>query len=90
MKVDERVSGYLDLLQKEAAKTSVSAGSEAPVSADAVPTPVAVDISSAASQLADDEARRERLNAIRQQLSEGSYNISGKDVANKMLNVLKG
>lgn len=86
MKIEERVSNYLELLQKDAiaaVKGSPATGAEESV-------PVAVDISSAAAQLADDEARRERLNAIRQQLSEGSYNISGKDVADKMLNVLKG
>jgi anti-sigma28 factor (negative regulator of flagellin synthesis) len=50
---------------------------------------VAVNISSTAVQLSDDEARRERLNSIRQQLAAGSYNISGKDVADKMLKILK-
>jgi anti-sigma28 factor (negative regulator of flagellin synthesis) len=42
-----------------------------------------LDLSSTSVQLADDEAQRERLNIIRQQLAEGSYNISGKDVADK-------
>ena len=49
-----------------------------------------VQISPAATQKSEDEARLERLNAIRQQLAEGTYNISGKDVANKILKVLKG
>lgn len=48
-----------------------------------------VDISSTAQQMSEDAARLERLNAIRQQLAEGTYNISGKDVANKILKVLK-
>lgn len=38
----------------------------------------------------EDEASRERLNVIRQQLAAGTYNISGKDVADKILNILKG
>lgn len=38
----------------------------------------------------DDESRRQKVEAIRQQLASGTYNISGKDVANKILNTLKG
>jgi len=90
MKIDDRVSNYMALLNSDTAQPATHLGgipgshraSEAP--------PVAVDLSSTAVQLAEDEARRERLNIIRQQLAEGSYNISGKDVADKMLNVLKG
>ena len=36
-----------------------------------------------------DEISRERVAAIRDQLASGTYNISGKDVANKILGVLK-
>jgi len=50
---------------------------------------VKVEISTAALQMSEDEARIERLNAIRRQLAEGTYNISGKDVADKILKVLK-
>jgi anti-sigma28 factor (negative regulator of flagellin synthesis) len=90
MKIDDRVSNYLALLNSEAALPAAH-----PVgtfgSREAAEAPhVAVDLSPTAVQLAEDEARRERLNVIRQQLAEGSYNISGKDVADKMLNVLKG
>ena len=38
----------------------------------------------------DDEIRRQKVDAIRQQLASGTYNISGKDVADKILNALKG
>lgn len=89
MKIDERVSNYLGLLQNDASETVAPANNDSAPSAGAA-APVAVTISSTAAQLAEDEARRERLNAIRQRLSEGSYNISGKDVADKMLNLLKG
>ena len=91
MKIDDRVSNYMELLKNEAAKPGVSAPTATGVQAttETLP-PVAVDISSAAQQLAEDEARRERLSIIRQQLAEGSYNISGKDVADKILNILKG
>jgi len=37
----------------------------------------------------EDEVRREKVAAIRDQLASGSYNISGKDVASKMLDALK-
>jgi len=88
MRIDDRVSNYMALLNNEAAKPAVKPGD---ISGSlAAPAAVEVDLSSAAVQRAEDEARRERLNIIRQQLAEGSYNISGKDVADKMLNVLKG
>ena len=88
MKIDDRVLNYMALLNSETVK---SPSSHTPGSrAVAGPAPVSVDISPTAAQLSDDAVRRERLNTIRQQLAEGSYNISGKDVANKMLNVLKG
>lgn len=38
----------------------------------------------------EDEARRAKIEAIRQQLASGSYQISGKDVAGKILEVIKG
>ncbi|BCS52367.1 flagellar biosynthesis anti-sigma factor FlgM [Geobacter sp. SVR] len=37
----------------------------------------------------DEEIRRARVAAIREQLASGSYNISGKDVASKILNAIK-
>jgi flagellar biosynthesis anti-sigma factor FlgM len=89
MKIDERVSNYLGLLQSDASEAAVPTVTDSAASGDGV-APVAVNISSTAAQFAEDEARRERLNTIRQRLSEGSYNISGKDVADKMLNLLKG
>jgi anti-sigma28 factor (negative regulator of flagellin synthesis) len=88
MKIDERVSNYMALMNNETSKLP-----SRPKDINGVPiaqTPsVAVNISSTAVQLSDDEARRERLNSIRQQLAAGSYNISGKDVADKMLKILK-
>lgn len=90
MKIDDRVSNYMALLNGAAATPAPQTG-EISGSQTTAETPlVEVALSSAAVQLADDEARRERLNIIRQQLAEGSYNISGKDVADKILNILKG
>ena len=53
-----------------------------------------VDISTSAEQLlkaapSEEQIRRDKVDAIRNQLASGSYNISGKDVAAKILNALK-
>ena len=90
MKIEDRVTDYMALLNSKAAKPAVKPADASVSRTSTEAAPVAVDLSVAAVQHADDEARRERLNLIRQQLAEGSYNISGKDVANKILNVLKG
>lgn len=43
------------------------------------------------SEVADeDQARRDKIAAIRAQLAAGSYSISGRDVAEKMLETIKG
>jgi negative regulator of flagellin synthesis FlgM len=89
MKIDDRLSNYMSILNNESAKPSArtkeNAGQPSLHGSDAV----SVELSSAASQMAEDEARLEKLNTIRQQLAEGSYNISGKDVAEKMLKILQ-
>lgn len=90
MKIDDRISNYMALLNDEAAKPPAPSAAATGSQGIAEKHPVAVDLSPTAVQLAEDEARRARLDVIRQQLAEGSYNISGKDVADKMLNVLKG
>ena len=90
MKIDERLATYMSLLQNDTAKTAVTAGEASATATHKNPSADAVDLSTTAVTLADDEAHRARLNLIRQQLAEGSYNISGKDVADKMLNALKG
>lgn len=90
MKIDDRVANYMALLNGETVKPAAQSGETAGAQATTHPPSIEVDLSPTAVQLSDDEARRERLNAIRQQLAEGSYNISGKDVADKILNILKG
>jgi len=37
----------------------------------------------------EDEIRRDKVDAIKEQLASGTYSISGKDVAAKILNSLK-
>lgn len=83
MKIDDRVSNYMALLNGEAVKPAAQPVAVSGSHTSAETAPVAVALSSTAVQLSDDEARRERLNVIRQQLAEGTYNISGKDVAEK-------
>ena len=90
MKIDDRISNYMALLQSHSIKPGTQPDQLPGSHVINSEPPSEVDLSRTAVQLAEDEARRERLNAIRQQLAEGSYNISGKDVANKILNVLKG
>lgn len=89
MEISDRVSNYMALLNgetvKPAAQSAVAAGSN--IASD--PSFDHVTLSSTADPLAEDEIRRERLDLIRQQLAEGSYNISGKDVADKIIKVLK-
>ena len=38
----------------------------------------------------NDAVRLDKVEAIRNQLASGTYNLSGKDVANKILKALKG
>lgn len=91
MKIDDRVSNYMALLKNGTDRPALQPSvAQADLRAVAKLPPVEVILSSSAVKLADDEVRRERLNVIRQQLAEGSYNISGKDVADKILNILKG
>ena len=90
MKIDDRISNYMALLNGESLNAAAQSGEVSGKPADAKTSHVEVILSPASIQLADDEARRERLEVIRRQLAEGSYNISGKDVADKILNVLKG
>lgn len=90
MKIDERISNYMSLLNVEPTRVATPSATSFSERLAAANTPDDVNISSSALQRADDEARRERLDIIRRQLAEGSYNISGKDVAEKIITVLKG
>ena len=42
------------------------------------------------ASLENDTVRQDKVETIRKQLAAGTYNISGKDVADKILNILKG
>lgn len=90
MRIDDRLTNYMALLNSDLARPANTSVTAAGMRTIIESVRDAVDISSSALQRADEEARRERLNTIRQQLADGSYNISGKDVAEKILNIIKG
>lgn len=89
MKIEDRLSNYMALLNSGAVNPSVSPKENSGQTASLESNAVNVELSPVASRMADDEARLDKLNSIRQQLAEGSYNISGKDVAEKMLKILQ-
>lgn len=74
-------------------KRGGAAGSDAAGKTAAAGDAFVVELSSKIGRIADprDDAEREaRVAEIRAQLASGNYNISGKDVASKMLGLLKG
>ena len=89
MKIEDRLSNYMSLLNNSDPQPSARTKGNSTSATATGSSAVNVDLSSTASQMAEDQARLDKLNTIRQQLAEGSYNISGKDVAEKMLKILK-
>ncbi|MDU0457537.1 MAG: flagellar biosynthesis anti-sigma factor FlgM [Geobacteraceae bacterium] len=89
MKIEERASSYMSLQMNDTVNHTGRINETPEKKADIRKPAVDVEISTTALQMSEDEARIERLNAIRRQLAEGTYNISGKDVADKILKVLK-
>ncbi len=89
MKIEDRLSNYMALLNSDAGKPASSSKENSGQAVSPENTAVNVELSATAAQMSDDQARLDKLNAIRQQLAEGSYNISGKDVAEKMLKILQ-
>lgn len=76
------------LRNKKIATGTNGTGKKAPAAGAAF----VVELSSKLNQMTDpkaDEARQARVAAIRAQLAAGDYNISGKDVADKILDLLK-
>ncbi len=89
MKIEERLSNHMSLIKNDTVNHTGQIKENQIQKATTQDQAVTVEISSTALQMSDDEARIERLNSIRRQLAEGTYNISGKDVADKILKVLK-
>lgn len=90
VKTDDQVSNNMALLSADADKPTVRLKENSDKKNVAQEDTFNIRISPISTQQSDDEARLERLLAIRHQLAEGTYNISGKDVADKILKVLKG
>jgi flagellar biosynthesis anti-sigma factor FlgM len=93
MKIENGTVGSAVQLDTQTKKKATQAAAEAAQPAKPPGEAFSVDISAKAEQLNrpqdQDEISRERVAAIRDQLAAGTYNISGKDVANKILGVLK-
>ena len=89
MKIDDRLLNYMSILNNENVKLATRAKENAVETVLHESEAVNVELSATASQMADDKARLDKVNTIRQQLAEGSYSISGKDVAEKMLKILQ-
>lgn len=88
----QNYSAALDASQKKAAAYRTKDGASHAANADS--NPISVQLSTVVERMntpgtEEDEIRRQKVEAIRQQLASGTYNISGKDVADKILNVLK-
>jgi flagellar biosynthesis anti-sigma factor FlgM len=89
MKIEDRLSNYMAMLNNDSPKPAVRMKQNNGQTALNASNAVNVELSATASMMSEDEARLEKLNTIRQQLAEGSYSISGKDVAEKMLKLLQ-
>ena len=75
-----------DSLHKKTVAASAKAAQQ-PGEAFSVQLSAAVEQMKATPE--EDAVRRDKVAAIRDRLAAGTYNISGKDVANKILDALK-
>jgi anti-sigma28 factor (negative regulator of flagellin synthesis) len=89
MKIEDRLSNYMAMLNNDSQKSAVRMKQNNGQTDLSAGDAVNVELSATASQMSEDEARLEKLNTVRRQLAEGSYSISGKDVAEKMLKLLQ-
>jgi len=88
--VQNRVSPLDATQKKTAAKTERTAQPQAKqTDAFSVKLSSALEQMKAPDSLENDNIRRDKVAAIRDQLASGTYNISGKDVASKILNAIK-
>ena len=93
MKIENGASSAIPQMETLQKKPTTPAVREAAQAAKPTDDAFSVKLSSEAEQLNkpqnSDEINRDKVAAIRDQLAAGTYNISGKDVANKILGVLK-
>ena len=78
------------LLKKTAAAPAKDAQAGQKPAGPAFSVQLSAAVDKMKTSLEDDNIRQDKVEAIRKQLASGTYNISGKDVAKKMLDVLKG
>jgi flagellar biosynthesis anti-sigma factor FlgM len=101
MKIDQKIQYQATMLNNTQKNATTRSGKETSSSGRPDGAAFSVTISKTAGNLikatelakappSEDEIRLDKVAAIKEQLASGSYNISGKDVATKILNALKG
>jgi len=102
MKIDQKIQYPAVTLNGTQKNTAASSVKETSGADNTGKTDFSVSISKTAGQLSkaaelsatastsEFEVRQDKIDSIREQLASGNYNISGKDVAIKMLNALTG
>ncbi len=95
MKVETTVQNHVSAMNKVHKSTVEAAVPLAqPTASEQKTDAVNVQISDKVKEMmavvpSEDQVRLDKVAAIREQLAKGNYNISGKDVADKILNALK-
>ena len=92
MKIENGTTNIIAQQESLLRRAATHAATETPAQPQPTGDAFNVDISPTAThntQQDSDEISRDRVAAIRDQLASGTYNISGKDVAKKILGVLK-
>ncbi len=95
MKIDNTPITPAGTRETDQTKTAAHTSGNTPAPDRTDEAAFSVDISAAAGEKSsegadEDQARRDKIAAIRAQLAAGSYSISGKDVAEKILETIKG
>lgn len=94
MKIGNGIMDSVTALDTKLKRETTTPARETQKAAKPADDAFSVELSSKSGQLqkpqSPDEISRDRVAAIRDQLASGTYNISGKDVASKILGVLKG
>ncbi len=101
MKIDQKIQYQVTMLNSTQKKATMRSAKETSSSGKPEEAAFSVTISKTAGDLmkatellsrapsGEDEIRRDKVDAIKEQLASGAYSISGKDVAAKILNSLK-
>ena len=92
MKIENRLQNLIppQAVQKKPAVTQPESAQNTKQAGDAFSLKLSAAVERMQETPEEDAIRKARVEAIRNQLASGTYNISGKDVANKILKALKG